>query len=338
MGAQISYLVRVSCNTYNQHAYISDAMNGFVMQQTNFPFVCTIIDDASTDGEQEVIKDYLYANFDTQEASIAYEKEMDYGHVFFARHKTNNNCFFAVVLLNENHFSQNKPKSEYHKEWSDTKYTAICEGDDYWIDPMKLQKQVDILEADKSLMAVVTNSKFVDKDGNELKPKQPNVVPEDKEGRYDLRSFMYKVHHYPTASVCYRRTHTEEIKKMTRHMSNPFLGDWTLWIILHIFGDFYYLDQVTSAYRVNPSSVTHTCDRIERSKANWAICRAVQDILPDEYDDIRRSLENKTWMWIDLAFAHKHEHQFVRMLWCFFVAFVKDPKELWQVIMRWRKS
>ena len=146
MGVQNSFLVSVLCETYNQHAFISDAMNGFVMQQTDFPFVCTIIDDASTDGEQEVIRDFVFENFDTQDASIAYEKDLDYGHLFFAQHKTNKNCFFAVLLLKENHYSQKKPKRIYCKEWLDAKYIAMCEGDDYWTYPLKLQKQVCFLE------------------------------------------------------------------------------------------------------------------------------------------------------------------------------------------------
>ena len=53
------FKVTVSCMTYNQSKYITDAMNGFTMQQTDFPFVCTIVDDASTDGEQQVIKQYV---------------------------------------------------------------------------------------------------------------------------------------------------------------------------------------------------------------------------------------------------------------------------------------
>ncbi len=62
MNEQIKdkWQVCVKCFTYNHASYIEDAMNGFTMQQTNFPFVCTIVDDASTDGEQDVIKKYLH--------------------------------------------------------------------------------------------------------------------------------------------------------------------------------------------------------------------------------------------------------------------------------------
>ena len=315
--------------TYNQVNYITDTMNGFVMQETSFPFVCIIIDDASTDGEPDVIKKYLDDNFDTRVIGLATEDETDEYLRIYAQHKENKNCYFCVLLLKYNHYSINKPKTRNLAEFANSiKYIALCEGDDYWTDPLKLQKQVDILEADGTLMAVVTNSKEVDKEGTVLKAKQENVVPDNKAGRYDLRSFINKVHHYPTATVCYRRTHTEEISKMTKHTANPYLGDWTIWICLHIFGDFYYLDEVTSAYRINPTSVTHTCDRVGRAKAHWTICKAVQDILPDEYADIRKSLDDTSWMWVELAFAYRHEHQYVRMLWCFFVAFVKNPKGL----------
>ena len=143
-------MVLTRCFTYNQANYITDAMNGFVMQQTNFPFVCTIVDDASTDGEQAVIREYVCANFDLQDISVAYEKDEEYGQITFARHKTNENCFFAVLYLKENHRSQKKSKLQYLNEWTDyAKYIALCEGDDYWTDPLKLQKQVDFLEGHK---------------------------------------------------------------------------------------------------------------------------------------------------------------------------------------------
>lgn len=328
MDGVFAFLVRTYCATYNHEHYIKDALCGFVMQETTFPVVYAIVDDASTDGTAEVIREFVKDNFDLQETSVAYEKDMDYGYVTFARHKTNRNCYFAIVYLKENHYSHRKSKMPYLTEWMDTKYIALCEGDDYWTDPYKLQKEVDVLESDETIMAVVTNSKVVDKEGKDLKTKIENVVPNNKEGRYDLRSFLNNRHGYPTATVCYRRTHTDEVDKMQKRMTNPYFGDWSFWIILHVFGDFYYIDQVTSAYRINPTSVTHTYDRIGRSKENWRINEALYDILPEEYEDVRKGLNNRTWMWIDLGFAYKHEHQYLHMLWCFFVAFLKNPKEL----------
>ena len=333
-----AYLVQVKCFTYNHVSYIEDAMNGFCMQQTDFPFVCCVVDDASTDGEQEVVEKYLEDNFDLSDTSVAYEKEEDYGHVVFARHKKNQNCYFAVVFLNENHFSQRKPKSQYLERWTDdAKYVAVCEGDDYWIDPLKLQKQVDVLEADETLMAVVANAKVVDKGGKELVAKQKDVVPDNKQGRYDLRSFFNNVHHYPTATVCYRRTHESEIKEKTKIMSNPFLGDWTKWIAYHIYGDFYYIDQVVAAYRINPTSVTHTVDRVERAKANWSISKSVIKVLPDKYADLKKGLKDTSWKWEELGLAYKAKRKFFLMGYCFVRCFLSKPGNAIRVFRkRWK--
>lgn len=142
--------VCVRCYTYNQAPYIADAMNGFTMQQTDFPYVCCIVDDASTDEEQDVIRKYISENFDFDNSGKYYIKETDYGTLMFARHKSNVNCFFAVVLLKENHNGTPELKAKkrsYISEWENScKYEALCEGDDYWTDPLKLQKQVDFLE------------------------------------------------------------------------------------------------------------------------------------------------------------------------------------------------
>ena len=201
MANEMDYLVGIICMTYNQSAYITDALKGFAMQQTDFPFVAVVVDDASTDGEQEVIKAYVDEHFDRSEEKGYKQWETEDARWTFARHKENDNCLFVTVFLKRNLFREPEKKEEVLKGWMDAKYIAICEGDDYWVDPLKLQKQVDILEADETLMAVVTNSKEVDIEGRELKGKQDNVVPGNVEGCYGLRSFMYKVHHYPTATI-----------------------------------------------------------------------------------------------------------------------------------------
>lgn len=145
--SNIVFKVSVSCFTFNQSKYIRDAMVGFCMQETNFPFVCTIVDDASTDGEQDVIQDFLQDNFVLADNSVAYIKETDYAHILFAQHKANKNCYFVVLFLKENHYKK-KSKNPYLQKWRrDVSYIAYCEGDDYWIDPYKLQKQVDYMES-----------------------------------------------------------------------------------------------------------------------------------------------------------------------------------------------
>lgn len=138
------YKVLVRCYTYNQSNYIEDALNGFVMQKTNFPYVCLIIDDCSTDGEQDVIKRWT-----GQECNMTNAEYVDIptSHVIIVPHRTNINCTIVLYLLKENLYGQRERKIAHISPWRKRcKYEALCEGDDYWIDSLKLQKQVDFLE------------------------------------------------------------------------------------------------------------------------------------------------------------------------------------------------
>lgn len=176
------YKVCVRCFTYNHASYIVDAMNGFTMQQTDFPFVVAIVDDASTDNAPQVIRDYFEKNFDTEEPSIAFQEEVEYGKVLFARHNTNKNCFFAIVLLKQNHYQQKKSKRPYLSRWAENaEFLAFCEGDDYWTNSSKLQKQVAFL--DDNPQYIICSHNFIrfhqDSRSFENKTYYSNLFPED---------------------------------------------------------------------------------------------------------------------------------------------------------------
>lgn len=137
--------VLVLCMTYNHEAYIEDALNGFVLQKTDFPFVVSIIDDASTDNNTSVIMDYLKRVVcDADEVNPKIE---ECGKVIDATPSNNPNCSLHVVFLSENHFGKRSKRPYYIQFEEKAKYIAMCEGDDYWTDPYKLQKQVDFMEA-----------------------------------------------------------------------------------------------------------------------------------------------------------------------------------------------
>ena len=156
------YIVCIRCLTYNHSAFIEDAMNGFCMQQTNFPFVCVIVDDASSDGEQDIIHQYLYDNFEMDGSDTIQNKETNDYRLVIAKHKLNRNCCFVVFFLKYNHYSIKKPKRPYYEYWlNNIKYIAICEGDDYWIDSNKLQKQVDYLENHQNTTMICTRCQEV---------------------------------------------------------------------------------------------------------------------------------------------------------------------------------
>lgn len=136
--------VIIRCWTYNHEKYIMDAIGGFVMQETTFPFAAIIIDDHSTDKEQELLWHFVNSEL---EPSLIQEEETDDYIKIIAPHKKNQNCTFVILFLKYNHSSIKKDKISYFIEWQNSaKYIASCEGDDYWTSPHKLQKQVDFLE------------------------------------------------------------------------------------------------------------------------------------------------------------------------------------------------
>lgn len=173
MEQEYKYMVVTRCFTFNHASYIVDAMNGFTMQETTFPVITLIVDDASTDGEQEVIKQYLADHF---QSPYRKEETEDY-HLICANHNSNPNCTFVVFFLKYNHYSIKKPKMPYLSEWLDNaKYQALCEGDDYWIHPKKLQMQFDYMESHPKQDMCAHASKRT-RNGR----KRPNLSPRDKD-------------------------------------------------------------------------------------------------------------------------------------------------------------
>ena len=209
------FRVCVRCYTFNHASYIVDALDGFVIQKTLFPFVCAIVDDASTDGEPDVIKDYLSKHFVISDDSMVYNEETDDYVLTFARHKTNLNCWFLVLLLKENHRRQGKGKMQYLRRWvKDSEYIAFCEGDDYWTDSQKLQKQVDFLDAHKDYSLCCHRFKIFNEDTGEWRDdfvsdafsKHPGVL-----GLEVTNSENFKTRFTWTLTLCYRKSMYDRI-------------------------------------------------------------------------------------------------------------------------------
>ena len=172
LTSDVKFEASVCCMTYNQKDYIEDTMRGFIMQQTTFPFVCMVIDDASTDGEPEVLKHYLEENFDLTEHGGAKHEETDDYSAVLCRHKNNPNCYFAVYFLKYNHYQLDKhlQKMEYYSALVESvEYTGFCEGDDFWISPDFIQTSVDYLKSHNDYSAVFGNKLVSNEKGEVLK-------------------------------------------------------------------------------------------------------------------------------------------------------------------------
>lgn len=111
-------LVSICCITYNHENYIRDAIEGFLMQETDFPFEIIIHDDASTDATADIIREY----------------ERKYPDII------------KPIYQTENQYSKGEKVTLFTLKAARGKYIALCEGDDYWIDPLKLQKQINEME------------------------------------------------------------------------------------------------------------------------------------------------------------------------------------------------
>lgn len=247
------FKVIVRCFTFNQSRYIEETMNGFTMQQTNFPYVCCIVDDASTDGEQQVIIEYIKEYFDITDTAVAYQKETDYAHVVYAQHKINKNCFFAALFLKENHYSQRKSKMAYLKEWNDgVPYEALCEGDDYWIATDKLQMQADFLDENPEYGLTYSQAFMCNQNGEIYK----SIIL----GSSGCHSFseMIEQNPVPTLSTMFRRALYEKYRICIK--PNPLwkMGDYPIWLFFSLNSKVHFFEKPLAVYRVLSESASHS--------------------------------------------------------------------------------
>ena len=147
-----SILVAIYCLVYNHEPYLRDCFEGFVMQKTNFRFMAIVHEDCSTDNSAAIIREY----------------EEKYPDLFCPIYETENQYKKHDGSIDK---QMNKMIVSYG-----AKYVAICEGDDYWTDPHKLQKQVEFLEAHPEYSVcwhrckrwIVKNNTYIDDECSKL--------------------------------------------------------------------------------------------------------------------------------------------------------------------------
>lgn len=254
MGQEYKYMVCVRCFTYNHSKYIVDTMNGFVKQETSFPVVNLIVDDASIDGEQDIICQYLSENFKTP---YKQEETIDY-RLLCAVHKDNANCIFVVFLLKYNHYKK-KSKLVYLTPWSESsKYQALCEGDDYWIDTNKLQAQVSFLETHPSYVMCHTAIKYYFEEEKKFLESKDIVINSRiiNEGLTPEKILLgYRIQF---CTVLCRQTAFMKAKESDPYLfsGNFKMGDTQLWYQLHKEGEIFFLPKVCAIYRKHTGSAT----------------------------------------------------------------------------------
>lgn len=212
-------LVAIKCLVFNHEPYLRDCLDGFVMQQTDFPFVAIVHDDASTDHSADIIREYAAKYPDI--IKPIYETENQYSKQDGSLQRIMEEAVNAT----------------------DAKYIAMCEGDDYWTDPYKLQKQVSFLETHPDYSLCFHRVKILIHQTGELKD---DFITRDIVGESTIQDLITG-NYIHTPSVVYRKNSTMVAK--SERIGHCFPGDYILWILLGECGRIYKLGDTMAVYR-----------------------------------------------------------------------------------------
>ena len=202
--------------TYNQEAYIKQAIEGVLMQNTNFKFQLVIGEDFSTDSTRKICESYQ-------------EKYPE-----------------KIKLLPESGKNIGLIKNYIRTiKACDGKYIAICDGDDFWIDEYKLQKQVDFLENNPEYKIVATNLNLLFSDG-----KMKESTKKRKKSYYDFDDLILQ-NNIASVTILFLNIQNS-MQKVPQWLRYFPYGDWPtyLWTIKD-GGGIYFLDDITAVYRID---------------------------------------------------------------------------------------
>lgn len=210
-------MLSVLCITYNQEKFVREALDSFLSQKTDFPYEIVIADDGSTDGTREIIQGY----------------KKRYPDMIRPQFRDIN-----VGSLRNFYLSYNVCRG---------RYIAICDGDDHWTDPDKLQKQVDFLERNPefSMTSHAVKTVFLG-----VEKKDPFVKPLEIS---TLKETIEHGHFVPTLSIVLRRT---LLPKLPPWFQELWVDDIPLIMMMTALGKNYYFKEVMGYKRKHPLGIS----------------------------------------------------------------------------------
>ena len=265
-------LVSIFCLVYNHEPYLRQCLDGFVMQQTTFPFEAIVHDDASTDGSAAIIREYAERYPDI--IKPIYETENQY-----SKHGGSGSIFRIMdAVMHPN-----------------AKYIAMCEGDDYWTDPNKLQLQVDFLESHPDYSLTVHEYTEWDEEKKAFRSHRLKHLENTKEDlTLTLDDYATGVFFTKTLTAVYRRS---AIRTSKYQYYDPRF-DMTLFYALMTQGKCRLFNRVMGCYRIQPNSITSpknkTVFRPFTYNAMLSLCAAEKTEQSREFAYIR--LLNSCWI------------------------------------------
>lgn len=222
---QKDYTVMVVALTYNHASYIEDTLRGIVMQKTSFPVVACVLDDCSSDGTADIVRLY----------------EDQYSDLI------------KGFYFDNNQMSQGNLPYECLLPWlSRVKYIAVCEGDDYWTDPLKLQKQVEFMEKHPECSLSFHNAIEHWEDGRKVDALFSHIENREYSG-----SEIYENWIIPTSSCMFNAAvfYNEEIYKLM-NVKDFLFYDIVCFLYCGKYGKLYGLEDTMSVYRRSSQSFT----------------------------------------------------------------------------------
>ena len=243
------YLVEIRCKTYNHEPYIRACLEGFIKQETNFPFIAIVHDDASTDGTANIIREF----------ATKYPEKI------------------LPLYENENLWSKHDGSLQRVVEEASVgaKYIAICEGDDYWTDPYKLQKQVDFMEAHPDFSICFHPVMVFNQLTGEMTSDTLKKVPSETT-IYDLAKENY-IH---TPSVMYR--YSKEVNDKYSHIGRVGVGDYLYHMLYAEQGKIKKLPDHMAVYRQGVGIWTGPNSNGNDNSFKWIIaCSKLSALLDD---------------------------------------------------------
>ncbi|MBQ7288434.1 MAG: glycosyltransferase family 2 protein [Clostridia bacterium] len=224
MGKEIK--VSVFCVCYNHEKFIRTALEGFVMQKTDFPFEVFVHDDASTDSSADIIREYA-------------QKYPD---------------IIKPVYQSQNQYSKKIPIIRTFLVPKATgKYFAFCEGDDCWTDPNKLQLQVDFLDSHPDYAACVHNTEIFDVSHN-CYTGLVSSYTQDRDIAFKEAVMWSGGQKYQTSSLMYRREYFFDRPDYFQIAKD--FGDYPLAIYLTSASKMHFIAKTMSLYRLNSSAIS----------------------------------------------------------------------------------
>ena len=262
-------LVSIISITYNQENYIKDALNSFLSQNINFPLEIIVADDHSSDKTPMIISQYHEKNPNVLKPVL---RNKNVGAV--------NNCISAMQMARG-------------------KYIALCEGDDYWTSPNKLQKQIDLLESNPKISICFHPVKVVFEGGS----KKSYTIPDSSTGLIFNTKRLLKANFIQTNSVVYRRQNYRNIP------NNIMPLDWFLHLYHAQFGTIGFINEVMSVYRRHPGGIWWD----EQSAPTKIIEKYGGDMLRFHKEVLALYGDNHTYKKIILSNACKHTIETIRV-------------------------